>query len=163
MLPRLWLLVGSDRPTDRQCHLLSCPGQLKNMNNMNNVHWTSTSAKPLIGTTASTSCSAFSSVEHPHSAIPHNVGILNIASVYCWYIQHPEWHLSGHQNTVRVLVILMLLLVLFFHVDVQNSAKLANWIESGQIGDKLINRCWFSWCWCAYYCWACQPDRIWSN
>ena len=29
MLPRLWLLVGSDRPTDRQCHLLSCPGQLK--------------------------------------------------------------------------------------------------------------------------------------
>ena len=26
---RLWLLVGSDRPTDRQCHLLSCPGQLK--------------------------------------------------------------------------------------------------------------------------------------
>ena len=25
----LWLLVGSDRPTDRQCHLLSCPGQLK--------------------------------------------------------------------------------------------------------------------------------------
>ena len=30
MLPRLWLLVGSDRPTDRQCHLLSCPGQLKN-------------------------------------------------------------------------------------------------------------------------------------
>ena len=36
MLPRLWLLVGSDRPTDRptdrQCHLLSCPGQLKNDN-----------------------------------------------------------------------------------------------------------------------------------
>ena len=33
MLPRLWLLVGSDRPTDRptdrHCHLLSCPGQLK--------------------------------------------------------------------------------------------------------------------------------------
>ena len=33
MLPRLWLLVGSDRQTDRQtdrqCHLLSCPGQLK--------------------------------------------------------------------------------------------------------------------------------------
>ena len=33
MLPRLWLLVGSDwptdRPTDRQCQLLSCPGQLK--------------------------------------------------------------------------------------------------------------------------------------
>ena len=23
------MLVGSDRPTDRQCHLLSCPGQLK--------------------------------------------------------------------------------------------------------------------------------------
>ena len=33
MLPSLWLLVGSDRPTDqgtdRQCQLLSCPGQLK--------------------------------------------------------------------------------------------------------------------------------------
>ena len=29
MLPRLWLLVGSDQGTDRQCHLLSCPGQLK--------------------------------------------------------------------------------------------------------------------------------------
>ena len=33
MLPQLWLLVGSkgprDRPTDRQCQLLSCPGQLK--------------------------------------------------------------------------------------------------------------------------------------
>ena len=29
MFPRLWLLVGSDRPTDRQCQLLSCPGQLK--------------------------------------------------------------------------------------------------------------------------------------
>ena len=29
MLRRLWLLVGSDRPTDRQCQLLSCPGQLK--------------------------------------------------------------------------------------------------------------------------------------
>ena len=29
MLPRLWLLVGSDRPTDRRCQLLSCPGQLK--------------------------------------------------------------------------------------------------------------------------------------
>ena len=33
MLPRLWLLVGSDqgtdRPRDRQCQLLSCPGQLK--------------------------------------------------------------------------------------------------------------------------------------
>ena len=28
MLPRLWLLIGSDRPTDRQCQLLSCPGQL---------------------------------------------------------------------------------------------------------------------------------------
>ena len=30
MLPRLWLLVGSDRPTNQYCHLLSCPGQLKN-------------------------------------------------------------------------------------------------------------------------------------
>ena len=30
MLRRLWLLVGSDRPRDRQCHLLSCPGQLIN-------------------------------------------------------------------------------------------------------------------------------------
>ena len=40
-LPRLWLLVGSDRPTDRptdrQCHLLSCPGQLKNIDNDNNA------------------------------------------------------------------------------------------------------------------------------
>ena len=32
MLPRLWLLAGSDRQTDRQCHLLSCPGQLKRRN-----------------------------------------------------------------------------------------------------------------------------------
>ena len=29
MLRRLWLLVGIDRPRDRQCQLLSCPGQLK--------------------------------------------------------------------------------------------------------------------------------------
>ena len=29
MLPTLWLLVGSDQGTDRQCQLLSCPGQLK--------------------------------------------------------------------------------------------------------------------------------------
>ena len=28
---RLWLLVGSDRQTDRQCQLLSCPGQLKRL------------------------------------------------------------------------------------------------------------------------------------
>ena len=38
MLPRLWLLVGSDRPrdqgTDRQCQLLSCPGQLKNVTSL---------------------------------------------------------------------------------------------------------------------------------
>ena len=39
MLCRLWLLVGSDRqtdrPTDRQCHLLSCPGQLKKAQSWN--------------------------------------------------------------------------------------------------------------------------------
>ena len=29
MSVRLWLLVDSDQGTDRQCHLLSCPGQLK--------------------------------------------------------------------------------------------------------------------------------------
>ena len=29
MLPRLWLLVGSKGPRDRQCNFLSCPGQLK--------------------------------------------------------------------------------------------------------------------------------------
>ena len=31
---RLWLLVGSDRQTDRQCQLLSCPGQLKRLNSL---------------------------------------------------------------------------------------------------------------------------------
>ena len=57
---------------------------------LSNVHRTSTSAKPLIGTSATTSCSSFSlSAEHPHLTIPHNVGIFNIASVYCWYLQHP--------------------------------------------------------------------------
>ena len=52
MLPRLWLLVGSDQgtkgPRDRQCHLLSCPGQLKRIgsewpdkdkSNMNSIAW----------------------------------------------------------------------------------------------------------------------------
>ena len=122
---------------------------MKNINNMNIVHRRSTLAKPLIGTSASTSCSSFSlSAEHSHATISHNVGIFNIASVYCWYLQHParvaSFGSSEHDDDLGDIDAVV-------HIYVQIRAKLAmaNLIESGQNGDKLINRCWYSWCWCA--------------
>ena len=81
-----------------------------------------------------TSCSSFSlSANHPHSAIPH-VDIFNIASVYCWYLQHPARVASfrssehgGGLGDINAVVSVVL-------IDVQISAKLANLIEYGQIG-----------------------------